>query len=383
MGALVAAFFAFDLGHFFTLDYFKSQQAAINDYYAANPLATAAIFFAAYVAVTGLSLPGATIMTLAAGAIFGLLWGTVIVSFASSLGATLAFLTSRFVLRDSIQSKFGDKLAAINAGIAKDGPFYLFTLRLVPAFPFFVINLVMGLTPLRTRTFYWVSQLGMLAGTIVYVYAGTEIAKIESLRGILSPGLILSFTLLGIFPLVAKWIVNAVEVAQGLREMDEARAFRPQRGRDRRRFGRSRHRLHRGRGQSQSHADRKAQDGRRLPEHRLRAVQGADPLGEVSFARAPRARTGHAIRRRGFRFRGRDGARAARGENRRAARLDRALQQARCRLRDGRSENHVAVDGGSKNRGRHAHAHHQEHRDCGGRAAVHPADSADCGKSIR
>jgi dihydrolipoamide dehydrogenase len=209
--ALIAAFFAFDLGRFFTLDYFKSQQAAIAEYYAAHLLATAAMFFAAYVAVTGLSLPGATIMTLVAGAIFGLLWGTLLVSFASSLGATLAFLSSRFVLRDSIQNKFGDKLAAINAGIAKDGPVYLFTLRLVPAFPFFVINLVMGLTPLKARTFYWVSQLGMLAGTIVYVNAGTEIAKIDTLRGILSPGLLVSFTLLGIFPLIAKWIVNSIK----------------------------------------------------------------------------------------------------------------------------------------------------------------------------
>ena len=192
----------------FTLDYFKSQQAAINDVYVAHPLRTAAIFFATYVAITALSIPGATVMTLVAGAIFGLLWGTVIVSFASSLGATLAFLASRFVLRDSIQARFGDKLAAINSGIAKDGPFYLFTLRLVPAFPFFVINLVMGLTPLTTWTFYWVSQVGMLAGTIVYVNAGTEIAKLESLKGILSPTLIVSLTLLGVFPLIAKWIVN-------------------------------------------------------------------------------------------------------------------------------------------------------------------------------
>lgn len=208
---LIAVFFALDLGRYFSLGYFKSQQAAIDAFYQANPLKTAALFFATYVAVTGLSLPGAAIMTLAAGAIFGLAWGTVIVSFASSLGATLAFLTSRFVLRDSIQMRFGDKLAAINAGVAKDGPFYLFTLRLVPAFPFFVINLVMGLTPLGTWTFYWVSQIGMLAGTIVYVNAGTEIAKIESLRGILSPGLIISFTLLGIFPLIAKWIVNLIK----------------------------------------------------------------------------------------------------------------------------------------------------------------------------
>ena len=223
--APIAAFFAFDLGHYFSLDYFKSQQAAIDAFYQANPLQTAALFFAAYVAVTGLSVPGAAILTLAAGAIFGLLWGTVIVSFASSLGATFAFLTSRFVLRNSIQTRFGGKLAAINAGVAKDGPFYLFTLRLVPAFPFFVINLVMGLTPLRTWTFYWVSQIGMLAGTIVYVNAGTEIAKIESLRGILSPGLIISFTLLGIFPLIAKWIVNIIKVRKEYAKWNKPASF--------------------------------------------------------------------------------------------------------------------------------------------------------------
>ena len=209
--ALVIAFFAFDLGHFFTLAYFKSQQAVIDDYHGSHPAQTAAIFFAIYVAVTALSIPGAAVMTLAAGAIFGLAWGTVIVSFASSLGATLAFLVSRFVLREAVQHRFGGQLAGINAGIARDGPFYLFTLRLVPAFPFFVINLAMGLTPLRTWTFYWVSQLGMLAGTLVYVNAGTEIAKIDSLRGILSPALLVSFTLLGIFPLVAKRIVATVK----------------------------------------------------------------------------------------------------------------------------------------------------------------------------
>jgi dihydrolipoamide dehydrogenase len=211
MAALVVAFLAFDLGHYFTLDYFKSQQAMIDAYHAAHPVQTAAIFFAIYVAVTALSFPGAAVMTLAAGAIFGLAWGTVIVSFASTLGATLAFLASRFVLRDAIQRRFGDRLAAINAGVARDGPFYLFTLRLVPVFPFFLINLAMGLTPLRTWTFYWVSQVGMLAGTLVYVNAGTEIAKIDSLRGILSPGLLVSFTLLGIFPLVANWIVEAIK----------------------------------------------------------------------------------------------------------------------------------------------------------------------------
>ena len=223
--ALIAAFFFFDLSRYFSLEYFKAQQAAINDFYTTNPLATAAIYFAIYVAVAGLSLPGAVPMTLVGGAIFGLLWGTVIISFASTLGATLAFLAARFVLRDSIQSRFGDKLAAINTGIAKDGPFYLFTLRLVPAFPFFVINLVMGLTPLRTWTFYWVSPLGMLAGTIVYVNAGTEIAKIESLRGILSPGLIISFTLLGVFPLIAKWIVNSIKARKVYTKWNKPASF--------------------------------------------------------------------------------------------------------------------------------------------------------------
>ncbi len=209
--ALVVAFFAFDLGRFLSLDYFRSQQAAIEAYFNANPVQTGAIFFGIYVAVTALSFPGAAILTLVAGAIFGLLWGTVIVSFASSIGATLAFLASRFLLKDWVQAKFGDKLKAINAGVEKEGAFYLFALRLVPAFPFFVINLVMGLTPIRTRTFYWVSQLGMFAGTVVYVYTGTQLAQITSLKGILSPGLLLAFVLLGLFPLIAKKIVETLK----------------------------------------------------------------------------------------------------------------------------------------------------------------------------
>ena len=225
IAVLIAAFFALDLKQYFALDYFKSQQAAIAAFSQANPLRTAALFFAAYVAVTALSLPGAALMTLVAGAIFGLLWGTVIVSFASSLGATLAFLSARFVLRDSIQARFGDKLAAINAGIEKDGPFYLVALRLVPAFPFFVINLVMGLTPLKTWTFYWVSQLGMLAGTIVYVNAGTQIAKIESVQDILSPQLIVSFTLLGVFPLIARSIVNTIRARKVYAKWHKPRRF--------------------------------------------------------------------------------------------------------------------------------------------------------------
>ncbi|MDS4020626.1 MAG: FAD-dependent oxidoreductase [Candidatus Competibacter sp.] len=211
LALLAGAFFAFDLGRFFSLDYFKSQQAAIEAWRTTHPALTAGLFFAIYVAVTGLSLPGAAIMTLAAGAIFGLLWGTLVVSFASTLGATLAFLVSRFVLRDWVQGKFGEKLNAINAGMAKEGGFYLFTLRLIPIFPFFIINLVMGLTPIQTWTFYWVSQVGMLSGTLVYVNAGTQLVRIDSLKGILSPGLLLSFALLGIFPLIAKQIVALVK----------------------------------------------------------------------------------------------------------------------------------------------------------------------------
>ena len=177
---LVAAFFAFDLKQYVSLEYFQSQRTAIESYARANPVQASIAYFLAYVAVTGLSLPGAAILTLVGGAVFGLVWGVVLVSFASSLGATLAFLASRFVLRDWVQGKFGDKLKPINEGVAREGAFYLFALRLVPAFPFFVINLVMGLTPIRTWTFYWVSQVGMLAGTVAYVYAGTELAQVES-----------------------------------------------------------------------------------------------------------------------------------------------------------------------------------------------------------
>lgn len=223
--ALIVAFFAFDLGQYLTLDFFKSKQADIGAYYAANPGQTALVFFLIYVAVTGLSLPGATIMTLAAGAIFGLLWGTVIVSFASTIGATLAFLVSRFLLRDLVQRRFGKSLKAVDRGIEKDGAFYLFTLRLVPAFPFFVINLVMGLTPIRTVTFFVVSQIGMFAGTVVYVNAGTQLAQIESLKGILSPGLIASFTLLGIFPLIAKKVVDIVKAQKVLKDYPKPRRF--------------------------------------------------------------------------------------------------------------------------------------------------------------
>jgi pyruvate/2-oxoglutarate dehydrogenase complex dihydrolipoamide dehydrogenase (E3) component/uncharacterized membrane protein YdjX (TVP38/TMEM64 family) len=208
---LIAAFFVFDLGRFLSFDYLQSQRAAIIDYYRANPLATVLAYFLVYVLVTGLSLPGAAIMTLAGGGVFGLLWGTVIVSFASTLGATLAFLLSRFLLRDWVQQRFGDRLKAINQGIEKDGPFYLFGLRLVPLFPFFVINLAMGLTPMRTLTYAWVSQVGMLAGTVVYVNAGTQLGQLESASGILSPGILGSFILLAVFPLVARRLLDGLK----------------------------------------------------------------------------------------------------------------------------------------------------------------------------
>ena len=218
---LVVAFLSFDLGHYLSLEFLKSRQSDIEAFYREHPLTVLAGYFVAYVAITGLSLPGAAIMTLASGAVFGLLWGTVLVSFASTLGATIAFIVSRYILRDGIQRRYGDRLKTINAGFARDGAFYLFTLRLVPAFPFFVINLVMGLTPMRTLTFALVSQVGMLPGTVVYVNAGTQLAGIDSLQGILSPALIGSFVLLGVFPLVAKWIVGAVKAQRDARRGGE------------------------------------------------------------------------------------------------------------------------------------------------------------------
>ncbi|HRX62851.1 MAG TPA: FAD-dependent oxidoreductase [Candidatus Competibacter sp.] len=211
LAALTGAFLAFDLGRYLSLDYFKSQQAVIETYRAAHPGLTAGIFLVVYTTVTALSLPWAAILTLVGGAIFGLLWGTVLVSFASTLGATLAFLAARFVLRDWVRNSFGERLRAFDAGIEREGGFYLFTLRLIPIFPFFAINLAMGLTSIHTWTFYWVSQIGMLAGTLVYVNAGTQLAQIDSLKGILSPGLLASFALLGIFPLIAQKIVAAIK----------------------------------------------------------------------------------------------------------------------------------------------------------------------------
>ncbi|MEJ1365483.1 MAG: FAD-dependent oxidoreductase, partial [Candidatus Sedimenticola sp. (ex Thyasira tokunagai)] len=223
--ALIASFFLFDLGSYLTLENIKAQQAELTNWKETNPWQSAFIVFVVYVVVTALSLPGAAVMSLAIGAIFGLATGLVLVSFASTIGATFAFIISRLLLRDMVQSRFSDKLQSINAGIEKDGAFYLFGLRLVPLFPFFIINLVMGLTPIRTWTFYWVSQVGMLLGTAVFINAGTELAKLDSLSGILSPSLIFSFILLGVFPLMAKKLLAVVKARKALANYSKPTTF--------------------------------------------------------------------------------------------------------------------------------------------------------------
>ena len=211
VGSFAFLYFYFDLGHYFTIDYFKEQQGAFENFYAENPALCLSVFSVIYILTAALALPGAAVLTLVSGALFGVGMGTLVVSFASTIGATLSFLVARFLLRDSLQKKFKERMRAVNAGIKKNGAFYLFTLRLIPVFPFFLVNLLTGLTPLRTFTFFWVSQIGMLPGTFVYVNAGTQIASIDSLAGILSPELFLSFALLGIFPLFAKKLVEKIE----------------------------------------------------------------------------------------------------------------------------------------------------------------------------
>lgn len=207
---LIGTFFFFDLNQYFTLEGLKSSVSDFGNQIDANPLFSAIVFFVVYVIVTALSLPGAAILTLAAGALFGLWTGLLIASFASTVGATLAFLSARFVFRQSVKKRFATRLDKIDRGVEKQGAFYLFTLRLVPVFPFFIINLAMGLTSLKVWTFYWVSQVGMLAGTLVYVNAGTQLAQIDSLSGIVSADLIFSFVLLGLFPWIAKGIVALI-----------------------------------------------------------------------------------------------------------------------------------------------------------------------------
>jgi uncharacterized membrane protein YdjX (TVP38/TMEM64 family) len=207
---LVIIGLGYSFGDLFTLENAKQQHEALTQTIADNFVQSAAIYFAVYVAVTAFSIPGAAVVTLLGAALFGFWTSLVLVSFASTIGATIAFISSRYLLRDWVQSKFGDKLGSINEGIEKDGSFYLFSLRLIPVFPFFLINLLMGLTPLKVSRFYLVSQLGMLPGTMVYLNAGTQLAEIDSLSGIASPTVIGSFVLLGLFPIIAKWIMQKV-----------------------------------------------------------------------------------------------------------------------------------------------------------------------------
>jgi uncharacterized membrane protein YdjX (TVP38/TMEM64 family) len=205
--AVIVAFKLLHLGDYFTLAYIKESQRKFEILYSEHRLTVIAVYMFIYILVTSLSLPGAVVMTLAGGALFGLATGTVAISFASTIGATLACAVSRFILREWVQGKFGDKLKTVNEGVEREGAFYLFTLRLLPVFPFWLINLVFGLTKVPLKTFYWVSQIGMLPGTLVFVNAGRELAKIDSLSGILSPGLIFSFVLLGLFPITVKKLI--------------------------------------------------------------------------------------------------------------------------------------------------------------------------------
>ncbi len=221
----IFGFFAFDLDQLLTLASIKERQAEFLLWRDKAPLTVSFAFFAIYVLITALSLPGAVIMTLAGGGFFGLAWGFVLISFASSIGATLAFLVSRYLLRDWVQKRFGDRLQALNKGVEREGPLYLFSLRLVPIFPFFLINILMGLTPIKTFTYYWVSQVGMLAGTLVYVNAGTQLAKIDGLQGIVSPGLLLSFILLGIFPIIAQKINQWLKKRRVYRKWSKPKKF--------------------------------------------------------------------------------------------------------------------------------------------------------------
>jgi pyruvate/2-oxoglutarate dehydrogenase complex dihydrolipoamide dehydrogenase (E3) component/uncharacterized membrane protein YdjX (TVP38/TMEM64 family) len=225
LAAAIGSYFVFDLGQYLTLQFIQSQLDGIQQYRDENFALAVFIYFSAYVAITALSIPGATIITLLGGAIFGLAWGTLIVSFASSIGATLAFLAARLLLREWVQAKFGSYLAPLNRGIERDGPFYLFSIRMVPLFPFFMVNLLMGLTPIKTWSFYAVSQVGMLVGTAVYVNAGSELAQITSLSGLVSAPVIFSFVLLGLFPLVAKLLLGIIERRKILLKFKKPKKF--------------------------------------------------------------------------------------------------------------------------------------------------------------
>ncbi|MGN5151174.1 FAD-dependent oxidoreductase [Aeromonas enteropelogenes] len=215
MGCLIGAFFALDLGHYLSLSQLQARQESLALWVDRHFVAASLLFLVIYVLSTALSLPGASLLTLAGSAVFGIGWGLLLVSFASSLGATLAFLSARFLLRDWVSARFGDKLATFQAGMAKDGAFYLLSLRLIPIFPFFLVNLLMGLTPIRVSTYYWVSQLGMLPGTFVFVLAGSELATLTSTGNILSPGLMVALTLLGLMP----WLMKKLAQTLALRRL--------------------------------------------------------------------------------------------------------------------------------------------------------------------
>jgi uncharacterized membrane protein YdjX (TVP38/TMEM64 family) len=219
LAVLAAAFFAYhNYGDALSLDYLASKEAELRQYrqdnpVLDNPVLVYGVAMVIYVLVTGLSLPGASVLTLTYAWYFGFVRGIVVVSFASTGGATMAFVLSRYFLRETIQSRFGDKLVAFNEALQREGAFYLFTLRLIPAVPFFVINVVMGLTPLKTSTYWWVSQVGMLPGTVVYVYAGSQFPDLQTLAekggaGLLTWDLLIAFTLLGVFPIVVKKVIG-------------------------------------------------------------------------------------------------------------------------------------------------------------------------------
>ena len=221
----VGAYVAFDLGQYLTLGFIQSRLASLQAFRDENFAVTAAIYFVFYVVATGISIPGAILLTLLGGAIFGLWWGTLLVSFASSIGATGAFLASRLLLRDWVQRRFGAYLAPINKGIAKDGAFYLFSLRMVPLVPFFVVNLLMGLTSISVPAYYFASQIGMFVSTLVYVNAGAELAQITSLSGLVSPSVLVSFTLLGVVPLAAKGVIGLMQKRKRLSSFKKPKRF--------------------------------------------------------------------------------------------------------------------------------------------------------------
>jgi len=217
---LIAVFIYLDLASYLTLSYVKGSQEQFQEIYLRNELTVIAAYMLIYIIVTALSLPGAAVMTIAGGALFGLPLGIVAVSIASTVGATLACFFSRFILRDWVQERLGEKFKSINEGVEREGAYYLFTARLIPVFPFFIINLAMGLTKMPLLRFFWVSQLGMVPGTAVYVNAGRELGKIESLSGILSPSLILSFVILGLFPIIMKKLVTFIKKREALKEIN-------------------------------------------------------------------------------------------------------------------------------------------------------------------